>query len=304
MDIEQLKCAIAVVKYQTFLDAAAELNRSQSSVSKSIQKLEQELGLPIFERTTRNVRITPFGEEFISHAERIVNEYAGILSTAKDYLSEIPQKLRIGSIYFGADNGIIPMIAEFMRWYPNIEITMEESTTTPLVQKLERKELDIIFVSSMYLENGVRHNFSQDDKYYSFTMSTDPYYVVVNEEHPLAERKILSYQDIEQEAFITTDSTMDVYHRALREVFEEEKHAMKIAMQCSSIRSVLQMVSQGVGIAILSRVVTEEVDNLKLIPLNNPLIRETQMVIMRKKKTSPEIRKFWEFVSGKVKEKS
>ena len=78
----------------------------------------------------------------------------------------------------------------------------------------------MIFVSSMYLQNSEKNNFSQENQFQSFTISLEPYYVVINRAHPMSECKILTYQDIKGETFITTDKTMDVYHTALEKVFD------------------------------------------------------------------------------------
>lgn len=298
MNIEQLKCIAEIVKQRTFLDAAIELNMSQSSVSKNIQKLEHEIGIPIFERTTRSVYLTEFGEEIYEHVENILREYNAILASASEHMRAERQYLRIGSIYWGFHNIVEPIIAEFAKNNPQIEVSIEESSTTPLIEKLKRRELDVIFVSSMYLQNSEKNNFSQENQFQSFTISLEPYYVVMNRAHPMSECKILTYQDIKGETFITTDKTMDVYHTALEKVFDTLDCTMKVAMHCTSVRSVLQMVSQGLGIAILSRGVIEKSDDLVMIPLENPLVRDNQIVILRK--TKFETKKFWDYVMKKI----
>ena len=296
MDIEQIKCVLAVESYKTFLDASFHLNRSQSSVSKSIQRLEEELGIRLFDRTTRRVELTPAGRDFVELGRQILICYEGILRSAQAHQKEEFGHLRIGSIYFGRNSRLDPLIAKFVRQYPSVEIDMREGMTTPLMQALRAKELDVVFVSSMYLNNGSPQNFSSASEYHAHSCFRDLYYVVMSKEHPLAEREMLDYKDLEGEALIATDRAMDVYHRAVSKAFESHGVPFTISMYCNSVRSVLYMVSQNLGIAILSKLVIEESDDLRIVPMRDPLVRDTQMVILSQKNTPPHIRAFFQFV--------
>ncbi len=299
MDMEQLKSILAVIRCGTFLDAAEELHCAQSTVSKNIRRLEQELGVQIFERTTRRVILTPAGEDIAAFAKKILGDYEGMLQAAEYHRNANPRELRIGSIYFGKDNLLVPVVADFMKLHPSLTVTMEESTTTPLLASLRANQLDIVFISSMYLRDGVHLNFSSDESLKAFSFSADPYYVIVSRKHPLAQRDSLDYPDLEGQSLITTDRTMDVYHEAVRKTFDTYGVHIHVATQCTNIRSVLHMVTQNIGIAILSRLVVEETDDLVMIPLVNPLIRDTQMVIRRRKRIPPHIEAFWSFVTSR-----
>ena len=296
MDMEQLQCVLEIVRQGTFLDAADTLHRSQSSVSKSVQRLEQELGVSIFERTTRHVALTPAGEDVVAHAEQIVNHYNSLLRTIENHRTANEQELHIGSIYFGLNNQLIPLVGQFMKLNPSLNVTMEESTTTPLLARLEQCSLDVVFVSSMYLHNCAHNNFSSDPRYISCSFSMDPYYVVVNRSNPLARRPCLTYRDLEGQRLITLDKSMDVYHTAINRTLEAYKVKLSAVTQCTTVRSALQMVSQNIGIAILTKLVLEESDNLVTVPLENPLIRDTQMVIRKQRRIPPHIDAFYQFI--------
>lgn len=296
MTIDELQCVRAVADNKTFLDAADELNRSQSSLSKAIRRLEDELGVAVFSRTTRSVSLTSAGVEMLPHIRMLLDEYESICRTARAQKQEEGQTLRIGSIYFGLNNILVPLVAKYMNAHPTTEISISESTTTPLLKLLGQRNLDAVFVSSMYRQNGVHANFSEDPRYMTFTFSIDPYYVIVGREHHLAGRKSLTYKDLDGEKLITTDKTMDVYHTAINEAFTAYGAKMHIATRCTNVRSVLHMVSQHVGIAILSRLVVEQSDRYLMIPLEDPLIRETQLVILKSGVIPPHVKSFFKFV--------
>lgn len=300
MDMEQLQCVLEIVRQGTFLDAAETLNRSQSSVSKSIQRLEQELGVPIFERTTRRVRLTPAGEDVVAYAQQIVKQYNSLLCAIQNHVAANTKELHIGSIYFGLDNHLIPLVGQFMKLHPALNVIMEESTTTPLLARLEQHSLDVVFVSSMYLQSSEHLNFSSDPRYISCTFSIDPYYVIVNRNHPLAGRERLTYSDLNGHRLITLDKNMDVYHNAVSRTLEAYQVKLSGITQCTTVRSALHMVSQNIGIAILTKLVLEESDNLVAIPLEPLLIRDTQMVILKQRQIPPHIDAFYHFIQANL----
>ena len=160
-------------------------------------------------------------------------------------------------------------MANFSKLHPSMEIEIRESTTTPLLQDLHKGELDVVFVSSMYPEGAERANFSQYPEYRSHSCFRESYQIVVSRDHPFAGRSQLTYEDLADQPFIMTDRTMDVYHRAVQKAFDAHRVPLHIAMYCTTVRSVLHMVSQNMGIAMLSPLVIEESDDLCIIPLKD-----------------------------------
>lgn len=295
MNIEQIKCVIAISENKTFSEAAYSLNMTQSSLSKNIKKLELELGISLFNRTTRKVSLTPIGEEFVIYGNQILQSHKDLLHFINMYTQEKQNKLKIGSIYFGKNNRLVPLFAHFMTKNPKLELTIKDSTTTPLLQDLKKGDIDIAFVSSMYSDDTKEATFSSNIDYKSFTCFKDPYYVVVSVKHPLAKYKELSFKDLNGQSLILTSPTMDVYHSALNKAFNHYNVTIHSSICCSSVRSILQMVSQNLGIAILTKLVIEDSDDLVTIPLNGGLVRETQMLMLNKKQ-SIQINAFWNFI--------
>ena len=300
MDMEQIRYVLAVVEYHTFLEASFQLNCSQSSVSKGIRRLEEELGITLFDRTTRRVALTPAGEDFVVEARKILDSYEAILESAERHRREGRQKLRVGSIYFGKNNPLAPLIAGYSRLNPAVEIEIRESTTTQLLQELHQGDLDVVFVSSMYPEKSNHPNFSRCPEYLSHSCFRESYQIVVSRNHPFTGREILTYQDLADQPFVVTGRNMDVYHKALQKAFDAHKVPLHIAMYCTSVRSVLHMVSQNVGIAMLSPLVIEDSEELRVIPLEDPLQRDTQMVILNQTEIPAVIRSFFRYVRKEV----
>ena len=294
MNIEQIRCVIAIMEHKTFLEAALSLNRSQSAVSKEIRKMEEELGAPLFVRTTRKVYLTPVGEDFVRCGMKILDAYDEICESVAKHREESSRQLRLGSIYFGQKNPLAPAIAHFINLHPSIEITVKDGTTSPLLHALMKNELDIVFVSSMYADAIPKKTFADDPSLKSISCFRDPYYVVVGKGHPFHGRKHLSFAELDKQAFIFPDASMDVYQHALQQLFEYYHVTIHSSICCSSVRSVLHMVSQNLGIAILTRLVTES-DDLDIIPLEGGLVRDTQMV-MRNHPQDESVSLFWNYM--------
>ncbi len=295
MNIEQVKCVLAVVRYKTYLEAAFQLNRSQAAVSKSIQKLEQELGTSLFNRTTRKVSLTPAGEDFVIYGQQILDSYENILNSVERHTNPQVKTLRIGTIYFGQNNPLAPVIARYLKLHPNTAVNIRDDTSTPLIRSLHSGGLDVVFVSSMYTPSCEQSPYSMNPHFKAFSCFQDPYYVIVSREHPFACRESLNYQDLNGQPFITIDASMDVYHEAIKKALEASNVSLHTIMNCSSVRSVLHMVSQNLGIAILTKLVVEDSDLLRIIPLENGMIRDTQMLVLNKELPS-HVRAFCRFI--------
>lgn len=296
MTIEQIRYVVLVNKYKSFSRAADALFISQSSLSKNIIKLEKELNILIFERSTRTVSLTSVGEMFIEFATSTLKKYEKFEEDLNLYNKNITDKIMIGTIYSNESLGINSTISKFLDTYPNVSIEIVESSTVPLTYAVEESKIDIAFVSSMYrdTDNPLDYNFKSDKRFISHTISKDYYYLAVNNNNPLAHKKYLNYTDLLKEKFITLDSRFEVYHNAFNRVFKEEHFTPNVSMKCSSVRSVVNLVSAGAGIAFLStRVVNDFNSDIVMVPIKRPLIRDTQIIMANKKNRSINIHNFF-----------
>ena len=125
MDFQQLECLIEVCKYNSFTRAANALFLSQSSISKNIAALEQELGISLLERTRHRVAPTKAGVYLAREAQRIVGEMSGAAEHAKQIASGKMGFLKIGVSDELDLNGLLPgFLSSFSRNFPEIEISI------------------------------------------------------------------------------------------------------------------------------------------------------------------------------------
>lgn len=300
LETEQLKCVSAVAKCGSFTEASYYLSRSQSSISKNILKLEAELGIKIFSRTTRSITLTDAGRELLPLIDEMLSVSSKIEAAARSYSIPAGHHLTVGTIYLGSHNHIESVVAEYSIKHPSVEIEFLESTTSALIPALLAKTVDVAFVSSMYLIHQ-EVNFQTDPRFISHTVLKDPYYLVTSHGHPLAAKAKIDYGDLKDQVFITTDKKMQVYHDAVFKVLHDHGISPKVALQCSSVRSVLKMVAENAGVAILSSLAIDANDKLAIIPFYTPLIRDTQIIMLNRPKIPVYIQSFYDYLSRNIK---
>ena len=154
MEVDQLRYFLRVAERGNFTRAAEELNISQPALSRSIQKLEEELGQPVFERKTRSVALTDAGTLLQSRAQQI-------LALIEDTKAEISDDGRSGQIRIGAIPTIAPfflpnLLRQFSTEFPAASIIVQEDTTDHLLKRCTQGEIDLAIlalpVPAKYLE--------------------------------------------------------------------------------------------------------------------------------------------------------
>ena len=147
MEIHQLQYAVAVAKYKSFTQAANAINISQPSLSLQINKLEEELGIKIFERTTRTVRLTPAGTDFIKHALRILSEVEQAKQTIQEHLSTNRGYIKVGLFPVISHYHLTTTISQFQKNYPGIKLDFIEYECEKLHSMILASEIDIAILS-------------------------------------------------------------------------------------------------------------------------------------------------------------
>lgn len=188
MDIRQLRYFLAVARYGSVTAAAEHLGRTQQAVSKSLQQLEERLGVRLFDRSSGPARLTGFGELLLEHAR-----------TADDALRRFEQEvqrtrhvqsepLRLGVGPTGASHILPAAIAALSRDMPGMRCEVEGGIVIDLLPKLQRGELDLVVVLATF-EGG-------DTGLVSEVLGQESFVVVAGRHHPLASRDSVSAEDL------------------------------------------------------------------------------------------------------------
>ena len=141
--------AYAVYEEKSFTRAAEKLFIAQPSLSLTIKKLEEMLGAPVFERSGKEITLTPVGERYIAAAEEILKIRRGFENELDDMLNLKKGKVMVGSTYFISSYLLPDIHRRFKEKYPHIEVQLTVESSASLSQMLEKGELDIIIDNDM-----------------------------------------------------------------------------------------------------------------------------------------------------------
>ncbi len=195
MEIDQLRYFLRVAEMGNFTRAAEDLGLSQPALSRSIQRLEEELGQPVLERQTKSLALTDAGVLLQSRARQI-------LSILEDTKAEITDDGQSGRIRIGAIPTIAPyflpdLLRKFSNEFPKASLIVQEDVTDNLIKRCTQGEIDLAIVAlpipAKYLE--VEELFSEE------------LLLVVPPEHALAEQEAIRLDDVEPYPFVLLDET-------------------------------------------------------------------------------------------------
>lgn len=240
MELHQLRYFLAVARTRNFSRAAEQCRVAQPSLSQQIMKLEGDLKERLFERTKREVRLTPAGELFLTHAERILDE----VELARDKMSEVRGLLR-GRVGLGALPTVAPYflpvrLRAFAEKFPEIEVAVHEDTTAQLAAAVLAKEIDVALVSLPVERPGlVAEEYFDEDLL-----------VALPARHPLARKPRLTLDDLEHEAFILMKEGHCLAGQALQ-FCRLNGFAPRVSFRSAQIETVVAFVAAGWGVSVV-----------------------------------------------------
>lgn len=284
MDIDQLKSLLVIVKYPNFTDASYELFMSQSSVSKLIGKVEREIGVRLFDRTPRGIKLTLAGEEFIKYAHQLVNFYEKMRIDMKEYSALERGHLTIGSISMMGRRGLTSIIASFFNKYPGIHLEIIEKLPADLLDLLRIGKIEAAFVcmpSQLHLDSSTESMFTV------YPLWEDDIVMVTNKSHRFAQKKSINLSEAKDEPFVFIERAF-----GLQSLFETAGYYPNIIFESSQNDTILGLVAEGLGISLLSSCLVDRFSDVAVIRLNDSLKRITALVVPKQARLSSLMRAF------------
>ena len=257
MELRQLEYFVAVAQESHFTRAAKRLHVAQSGLSASIRSLERELGASLFTRSTRQVQLTPAGQALLIEARRALSA----TDAAKDAVAAVQGLLR-GSVSIGSLQCLhavhLPsVLASFLAAYPGLEIRLRQGGSGELIEQVRAGSLDVAFVSRpARLPEDVR----------VVTLASEPLVLACSPEHPLAQRPQVKLADLEGERFV--DFPVDWGSRDLvDDVLAGAGVERRVALEVTDVHSLLDLVTVGLGVALVPQYFTEKTDRARFVEL-------------------------------------
>ncbi len=273
--ITQLQYIVTVEKLRHFGKAAEACHVSQPSLSAQIQKVEEEIGFPIFDRNKKPVGITSRGMSFIEQAKSVLREHMKLLDISKKSQTELMGPLSIG---------IIPTVSPYLtpffigalaKAYPRVQVQLEELTTENIVRSLKSNELDAGILATPLKESVlVEKNLYYED-----------FLVYVNEDHPLAKKKHLSEKDLDGSDLWLLEDGHCFRNQIVKlcSLGKEAKVFKNISFQSGNLETLRRIVKKNGGYTILPSTLVQHLSAEErrryVRPFTNPVpVREISLV--------------------------
>lgn len=242
MELYQLETFLAVAQERSFSRAAQRLHRTQSAISQTISKLEEELGETLFDRSSRDGTLTDAGHLLVEYAEELLN----LRSEAHDALVELRQlhqgKLVIAANEFTAQC-LLPVLNEFHRLHPTIKIQVQRS----LASQIPRQ------VVNHNVEFGILSFKPDDEQLSSVVFYRDELVFVVYPQHPLAGAKKVNISDLGAESFVA-HNVLSPYRAKVIEAFKRTRTALHMNIELPTLETIKEFVRMGNGVALVPRI--------------------------------------------------
>jgi DNA-binding transcriptional LysR family regulator len=272
MDLYQLETFLAVAQEKSFSRAAQRLHRTQSAISQTISRLEEELGETLFDRSSRDGTLTDAGHLLVEYAEELLN----LRSEAHDALAELRQ-LHQGKLVVAANEftalSLLPILNEFHRLHPTIKIQVQRA----LASQIQR------LVVNHNVEFGVLSFKPDDDQLSSIVFYRDQLVFVVYPSHPLATAKNVAIRDLGAESFIA-HNVLSPYRAKVIEAFKDSRTALNMNVELPTLESIKEFVRMGSGVALVPRITVDEElqrGDLVEVPVNELRLERQMRIVSR-----------------------
>lgn len=245
VSIRQLQYVVAVADTLGFHRAAARCRVSQPTLSSQIQKLEDVLGVRIFERDKRHVLVTAAGAAVVRHARKVLVEIDDLLTATTEAKDPFAGTLRVG---------VIPTVAPYLlpfvtpaiaRRWPRLRLALVEEKTDELLASVRSGALD---AGLLAVVDGM-------DDLESATIVEDPFVLAAPRTHAFAKQKMVSLADLEDEPVLLLDDGHCLRTQAL--ALCQRAGATETDLRATSLATLVQMVSSGNGLTLLPSIAIE-----------------------------------------------
>ncbi len=263
----QIEYFFAVARYLSFTEAAKNLYISQPSLSKQIAILENEIGVKLFFRTKRDVRLTPAGVVLLNELGGVMEHIEGAIEKARQPDLGENSTINIGCLETMNISSFLPVIIKkFKGKYPSVNMVFERHTFKALREKLVSETLDIIFTLSFENDDSLGILFN--------TVHKGNSYIVMDAANPLASRENVTIADLKDEAFviILRDESPKGFD-GIVSICRKNGFTPKIVKQLPNVESVLLCVEMGIGVALFdSKVSISNMDNIKVFKVEDDYV--------------------------------
>lgn len=281
MTLTELKYIVAVARQKHFGHAAEACFVAQPTLSVAIKKLEDELGVIIFERGGTEISMTPLGAQIVAQAERVLEQTASIKEIAKQNKDPLAGQFRLGIIYTIAPYLLPQLVRNMIEQVPQMPLILQENFTVRLVELLRQGELDAAIMALPFSEHGLMVQPLYDE----------PFVVALPKAHPWSARTAIPSEDLKSETMLLLgnghcfrDQVLEVCPEMSR--FSTAGDGIARTFEGSSLETIRHMVASGIGITVLPQASVPDMKTrdgmLRYVPFASPAPSRRVVIAWRK----------------------
>jgi LysR family hydrogen peroxide-inducible transcriptional activator len=243
MNLRDIQYIIAVAETRHFGKAAERCYVSQPTLSGQIRKLEEELDVAIFERTSRSVAITPVGEQILAIGRQITEQVDAIQQLARAQQDPLAGPLRLGAIPTLSPYLMPLILMPLKRRHPQMKLVLSEELTESLLQRLHHHEIDAALLATPV----------ENPRLDEIPLFDEPFWVAFPRKHDFYTREKIRLRDLQQEELLLlseghclAQQALDVCHLKERQV-----QGQMADLRAASLETLIQLVRSGFGITLI-----------------------------------------------------
>ncbi len=282
MDFDQLFYFKITAKHRSFTSASEELNLSQPALSRSILRLEEDLGIPLFERKSRGVMLTPYGKVFLEYTSHILSDMQEAKQKIHDMVDPYYGSISVSFIQTLGSSFIPDLISSFQKKFPNVQFQLSQNITSKIIKGLTSTDIDIGFCSPVEVHENLC----------SFPVLKEELFLIVPTTHRLAGNDTVNLREVADDPFILFKPQTTLYE-LIHKLCNEAGFQPKKVFEGYEERTVVDLVGANLGIAIVPLLPNLDKNRISILRIQSEnCFRVIQMVWRANGYMSPAVINF------------
>jgi DNA-binding transcriptional LysR family regulator len=250
VNLKQLRAFVVVADKGSFVGAAGTLHISQPALSQCIRQLEDQIGSPLFHRTTRRVHLTALGMSFLPHARHLLRQFDGVINDLRDVVARKRGRVVVACLPSVAYRLMPRVVAANERLHPGVRITVRDANLKGVIASVTSGEADL----------GIGSSAGDTPELASRILARDRFNAVFPRDFPLARKQSIRWRDLAGPPFVAMTNETGV--RELVDLATERQGIrLNIVAEVSNIATLYGMLEEGIGISALPGLVLPRDDH-------------------------------------------
>lgn len=286
MEWQQLEYFQTVAKLQHMTLAAEDLRITQPALSRSILRLESEMGVPLFDRQGRSIVLNRYGRSFLNHVNNILFEYEESKREIQDMIDPDKGEISLGFLHTLGVSYIPDLINGFVKEHPDISFQLHQNGTNAILNQLVKGEIDLCMLS-------LNENIPQIEWNYLWS---EELVIIVPSDHHLAKNKYIELEQIANEPLVSFKEGYSI-RKTIDDLLKKADITTRITFEGEEVHTIIGLVAAGLGVAFIPDTKGINQKGIKLLHVkSDECKRDIGIAKVKGRYISPAVSKFWQYV--------